>query len=130
MFAALPNTPETPEDEDPREAADGRIAGVGAIIQNNPALQEALKLRGARYQEDLAAILTDRVPAYLGSVAARAIAAFILTTVGAMIGEATQLRGAGRSPAQIAETLTDTVGRALDILDSGIGGASSPMSSS
>lgn len=62
------------------------------------------------YQEDLAAILTDRMPAHLGPVAARAIAAFILTTVGATISEATRLRGAGQSPAQIAGTLTDTVG--------------------
>jgi hypothetical protein len=61
------------------------------------------------------------VPAHLGAVAARAVAAFILTTVAAMIDETTRLWGAGRSPEQIAATLTDTVGRALDILDTGIG---------
>jgi hypothetical protein len=68
-----------------------------------------------RSQEDLAAILPDRVPAHLGTVAARAAAA-ILTTVTAMIDEATRLWGAGQPPEQIAATLTDTVGRALNIL--------------
>jgi len=126
MFADLPETPEVPDGGDPREAADERIAGVGSIIENSPALQDALKLRGGRYQEELAAILTDRVPAHLGPVAARAIAAFILTTVGAMISEATQLRGAGQSPAQIAPILTDAVGKALDILDTGIGDVAGP----
>jgi hypothetical protein len=83
-------------------------------------VQDALRLRGSRYQEDLTAILSDRVPAHLGAVAARAIAAFIVTTVAAMIDEAKRLLGAGQSPEQIAATLTDTVGRALDILHTGI----------
>jgi AcrR family transcriptional regulator len=121
LFAHLPETPEAPDGGDRRTAADRRLAGVGAIIMNSPALQDALRRRGTRYQEDLAAILADRVPTQLGPVAARAIAAFILTTVTAMIDEATRLRGAGQSAEQITATLTDTVGRALDILDTGIG---------
>ncbi len=126
MFAGLSEVPEAPEHEDPRTAADERLAGVGAIIQNSPALLDALRLRGSRYQDDLAAILSDRVPAHLGPVAARALAAFIMTTVTAMINEATRLRGEGRTPEQIIATLTATVGRALDILDSGLGGATAP----
>ncbi|WP_030915663.1 hypothetical protein [Streptosporangium amethystogenes] len=126
MLAGLSEVPEAPDHEDPRTAVDERLAGVGAIIRNSPALLDALQLRGSRYQEDLAAILSDRVPAHLGPVAARAIAAFILTTVTAMINEATRLRSEGRTPEQIAVTLTDTVGRALDILDSGIGAATAP----
>ncbi|MGW4644037.1 TetR/AcrR family transcriptional regulator [Sphaerisporangium sp. NPDC004334] len=126
MFAHLPPLPEAPHGDDPRAAADDRLAGVFAIIQNSPTLQDALRLRGARYQEDLAAILSDRVPAHLGPVAARAIAAYILTTVGAMIEEATRLRGAGASPERIAATLTDTVGRALDILHTGLGDPARP----
>jgi hypothetical protein len=46
-----------------------------------------------------------------------------------MIDEATRLRGAGQPPKQIAATLTDTVGRALDILETGIaniGGSAAP----
>jgi AcrR family transcriptional regulator len=121
LFVHLSEVPEAADGGDPRTAVDDRLAGVGTIIQNSPALQDALRLRGARYQEDLAAILCDRVPARLGAVAARAIAAFILTTVTAMIDEATRLRGAGQPPEQIAATLTDTVGRALDILHTGIG---------
>jgi AcrR family transcriptional regulator len=129
LFAHLSNVPQAPDGEDPRTALDDRLAGVGTIIHNSRALQDALRLRGSRYQEDLAAILSDRVPADLGAVAARAIAAFILTTVAAMIDEATRLRGAGQSPQQIAATLTDTVGRALDILHTGIaniGGSAGP----
>ncbi|MEU0520378.1 hypothetical protein [Streptosporangium sp. NPDC006007] len=38
-----------------------------------------------------------------------------------MIAEATRLRDEGRSPEQITAPLTGTVGRALDILDTGIG---------
>ncbi|MGW4476527.1 TetR/AcrR family transcriptional regulator [Nonomuraea sp. NPDC004354] len=121
LFAHLPELPQAPDGGDPRTAVDDRLAGVVTIIQNSPALQDALRLRGTRYQEDLAAILSDRVPAHLGAVAARAIAAFVLTTVSAMVEEAARLRGAGRSPEQIVATLTDTVGRALDILDTGIG---------
>ncbi len=122
LFAHLPEVPEAPDGgDDPRTAGDDRLAGVGSIIQNSRALQDALRLRGTRYQEDLAAILSDRVPANLGAVAARAIAAFILTTVAAMIDEATRLRDAGQSPEQITAALTDTVGRALDILHTGIG---------
>ena len=126
MFAALSEIPEAPAGEDPRTAVDERLAGVGAIIQNSPALLDALRLRGSRYQDDLAAILSDRVPAHLGAVAARAIAAFILTTVTAMINEATRLRAEGQTSEQIAATLSDTVGRALDILDTGIGGVAAP----
>ncbi|HEX7144195.1 MAG TPA: helix-turn-helix domain-containing protein [Gaiellaceae bacterium] len=121
LFAHLSEVPEAPDGKDPRTAVDGRLAGVGTIIQNSPGLQDALRLRGTRYQENLAAILSDRVPAHLGAVAARAIAAFILSTVAAMIDEATRLRGAGQSSEQIAATLTDTVGQALDILHTGIG---------
>lgn len=129
LFARLPEVPEAPNGGDPRTAVDDRLAGVGTIIQNSPALQDALRLRGTHYQEDLAAILSDRVPAHLGTIAARAIAAFILTTVAAMIDEVTRLRGAGQSPEQIAAILTDTVARALDILDTGIaniGGSAAP----
>jgi hypothetical protein len=93
---------------------------------NSPALQDALRRRGTHYQENLAAILADRVPADLGPVAARALAAFILTTVGAMIEEATRLRAAGRPAEQITATLTDTVGRALTILDTGLGSLGAP----
>lgn len=114
MFSSLP---EAPSHEDPR------TAGVLTIIQNSPTLVDALRLRGSRYQDDLAAILSDRVPASLGPVAARALAAFILTTVTAMIGETVRLQAAGQTPDQIAATLTDTVGRALNILDSGLMGA-------
>ncbi|MEV8633605.1 TetR/AcrR family transcriptional regulator [Streptosporangium sp. NPDC051023] len=121
LFAHLPEMPEAPDGGDPRTVADDRLAGVFTVIQNSPALQDALRLRGSRYQEDLAAILSDRVPAHLGPVAARAIAAFILTTVTAMIDEAARLRAAGRSPEQIIAALTETVGRALDILHTGIG---------
>jgi AcrR family transcriptional regulator len=121
LFAHLSEVPEAPDGGDPRTAVDDRLAGIGTVIQNSPALQDALRRRGTRYQEDLAAILSGRVPAHLGAVAARAIAAFILTTVAAMIDEATRLRGAGQSPEQIAATLTDAVGRALDILHTGIG---------
>ena len=85
-----------------------------------------MRLRGSRYQDDLAAILSDRVPAHLGAVAARAIAAFILTTVTAMINEATRLRAEGRTAEQITATLSDTVGRALDILDTGISAVATP----
>jgi AcrR family transcriptional regulator len=120
LFAHLSQVPEAPDGGDPRTALDDRLAGVGAIIHNSPALQDALRRRGTRYQEDLAAILSDRVPANLGAVAARAIAAFILTTVTTMIEEATRLRSARQSPEQIAATLSDTVGRALDILHTGI----------
>jgi AcrR family transcriptional regulator len=130
MFAHLPQTPEGPAGADPRTAADPRLANVGAIIMNSPALRDALRRRGTRYQEDLAAILSDRVPARLGPVAARAIAAFILTTVAAMIGEAMQLRAAGQSAEQVTATLTDTVGRALDVLDSGIGSIDGSAASS
>ncbi|GAB2812949.1 hypothetical protein GCM10027176_16740 [Actinoallomurus bryophytorum] len=126
LFAHLPETPETPGGRERRTAGDGRLAGVMTIIQNSPTLQDALRLRGARYQDDLAAILSDRVPAYLGPVAARAIAAFILTTVTAMIAEATRLRGTGLPAEQITATLNDTVGRALEILDTGIGNTGSP----
>jgi AcrR family transcriptional regulator len=120
MFAHLPETPA--DGGDPRTAADPRLAGVGALVMSSPGLQDALRRRGARYQEDLAAILSDRVPAELGPVAARAVAAFILTTVGAMVEEATRMRAAGRSAEQVTATLRDTVGRALDALDTGIGG--------
>lgn len=72
------------------------------------------------YQEDLAAILTDRMPAHLGPVAARAIAAFILTTVGATISEATRLRGAAHRPRR-SPAPSPTPSGALDILDTGIG---------
>ena len=123
MFAKLP---EAPHGEDPRTGADERLAGIGAIIQNSPTLLDALRLRGSRYQDDLAAILSDRVPAHLGAVAARAIAAFILTTVTAMINEATRLRAEGQPSEQITAILTDTVGRALDILDTGIGAMATP----
>jgi AcrR family transcriptional regulator len=130
LFAHLPEMPDAPAGEDPRTALDDRLAGIGTIIQNSRALQDSLRLRGTRYQEELAAILSDRVPAHLGAVAARAIAAFILTTVAAMIDEATRLRAAGQSPQQIAATLNDTVGRALDILHTGIaniGGSPAPF---
>src|SRR6266511_982722 len=121
LFAHLPQTSQAPDGRDRRTAADRRLAGVVTIIQNSPALQDALRRRGTRYQEDLAAILSDRVPAQLGPVAARAIAAFVLTIVTAMIDETTRLRAAGQSPEQINATLAGTVGRALDILHTGIG---------
>jgi AcrR family transcriptional regulator len=121
VFDHMSEMSEAPHGGDPRTAVDDRLGGIRTIIQNSPALQNAVRLRGARYQENLATILSDRMPAHLGAVAARAIAAFILTTVAAMIDEATRLRGAGQSPKQIAATLTDTIGRALDILQSGIG---------
>ncbi|GAA3069781.1 TetR/AcrR family transcriptional regulator [Streptosporangium carneum] len=130
LFTDLPELPETPDHEDPRAAVDERLVGVFAVIQNSPTLQDALRLRGARYQEDLAAILADRVPVHLGPVAARAIAAFILTTVTAMIEEATRLRGAGRSPEQITADLTDRLGRALDVLHTGIGSVGGRATSS
>ncbi|MFI6317037.1 TetR family transcriptional regulator [Nonomuraea sp. NPDC050556] len=126
MFAGLSELPDEPQHEDPRIGADERMAGIAAIIQNSPALVDALQLRGGRYQEELAAILADRVPAQLGPVAARAISAFILTTVTAMINEAMRLRGEGRTPQEIADTLVDTVGRALDVLDAGMGPAAEP----
>ncbi|MEU8269128.1 TetR family transcriptional regulator [Sphaerisporangium sp. NPDC049002] len=125
MLAGLAEVPEAPEHEDPRTAADERLAGVAAVIQNSPALLDALRLRGSRYQDDLAAILSDRVPAHLGAVAARALAAFIMTTVSAMINEATRLRSEGQPPDQITATLSETVSRALDILDTGLEGAAS-----
>ncbi|MEV7011206.1 helix-turn-helix domain-containing protein [Streptosporangium sp. NPDC051022] len=121
LFAHLPETPEAPDGGDPRTAGDERLASVFTVIQNSPALQDALRLRGSRYQDDLAAILSDRVPAHLGPVAARAIAAFILTTVTAMIAEAARLQSEGRLPEQITAALNGTVGRALDILHTGIG---------
>ena len=58
-----------PAEGDPRTAGDDRLAGIGEIIRNSPTLQDALRLRGSRYQEELAAILADRVPARLGPVA-------------------------------------------------------------
>ncbi|KAA9166493.1 TetR/AcrR family transcriptional regulator [Amycolatopsis acidicola] len=121
MFAGVPAAPEG--GGDPRAEADPRIANVGAIIMNSPALQDALRRRGGRYQEELAAILADRVPAHLGVVGARAVAAFVLTTVTAMVEEAGRLMAAGQSGEQVAEALTGTVGRALDILETGIGGS-------
>jgi Transcriptional regulator len=110
-----------PAEGDPRTAGDDRLAGIGEIIRNSPTLQDALRLRGSRYQEELAAILADRVPARLGPVAARALAAYILTTVTSMINEAERLRSEGRTPQEIADTLTDEIGRALDFLEHGIG---------
>jgi AcrR family transcriptional regulator len=123
MFAGIAEVPEADPGQDPRTTADERLARVGAVIQSSPALLDALKLRGGRYQDDLAAILADRVPAELGVVAARAVAAYILTTVTAMINEAGRLRADGRPPQEVATTLTDTVGRAFDVLESGIGPA-------
>ena len=68
--------------------------------ENSPTPLDALRPRGSRYREDPAAFPSDRVPAHLGAVAARAIAAFIPITVTAMTAEATRLREAGRSPEQ------------------------------
>lgn len=121
LFARLPDAPDVPEGEDPRTAGDERLADVVPVIQASPALQDALRRRGARYQEDLAAILADRVPARLGPVAVRAIAAYVLATVSGMIDEAGRLRSEGQAPEQIVATLTDTVGRAVSFLDTGIG---------
>ena len=139
MFAKLPETPKAPQSGggraagDPRApqgggraGGDPRLARVGTIIMKSPALQDALRRRGSRYQEDLAAILSDRVPARLGPVAARALAAFILTTVTAMIEEAMRLRAGGQSAEQVTAALTETVGRALDILETGLGGSETP----
>ncbi|MEU7830828.1 MULTISPECIES: helix-turn-helix domain-containing protein [unclassified Nonomuraea] len=146
MFAKLPETPKAPQGGggraagpqgggraagDPqggggRAGGDPRLARVGAIIMKSPSIQDALRRRGSRYQEDLAAILSDRVPARLGPVAARALAAFILTTVTAMVEEAMRLRAEGQPAEQITAALTETVGRALDILDTGLGGSETP----
>lgn len=116
LFAALPEVSESGG----RAAGDDRMAAVFAIIQRSPALLDALRRRGGRYQEDLAAILVDRVPASLGPVAARATAAYIMTTVSAMIEEANRMRGEGKSPQEISAALTDAVGRALAILRNGM----------
>ncbi|MEV6153086.1 helix-turn-helix domain-containing protein [Nonomuraea sp. NPDC052129] len=147
MFAKLPEAPKAPQGGGERAAAgpqgggraavdpqggggraggDPRLARVGAIIMKSPSIQDALRRRGSRYQEDLAAILSDRVPARLGPVAARALAAFILTTVTAMVEEAMRLRAGGQPAEQIAAALTETAGRALDILDTGLGGPEKP----
>ncbi|MEV1241788.1 TetR/AcrR family transcriptional regulator [Nonomuraea sp. NPDC050022] len=146
MFAKLPETPKAPQGGggraagpqgggraagDPqvgggRAGGDPRLALLGAIIMKSPSIQDALRRRGSRYQEDLAAILSDRVPARLGPVAARALAAFILTTVTAMVEEAMRLRAGGQPAEQITAALTETAGRALDILDTGLGGAETP----
>ncbi|WP_433516171.1 TetR/AcrR family transcriptional regulator [Nonomuraea sp. CA-143628] len=142
MFAKLPETPKAPEGGGGRAAGpqgggraaaapqgggraggDPRLALLGAIIMKSPSIQDALRRRGSRYQEDLAAILSDRVPARLGPVAARALAAFILTTVTAMVEEAMRLRAGGQPAEQITAALTETVGRALDILDTGLSGS-------
>jgi AcrR family transcriptional regulator len=120
MFAGLADVPAASGAADPRVGADERLARVGAVIQNSPALVDALRRRGGRYQDDLAALLADRVPAHLGVVAARATAAFILTTLTAMIAEAGRLQAEGRGPQEVAAALAENVGRAFEVLESGL----------
>lgn len=72
MLAGLTELPDVEAGEDPRTAGDRRLTDVSAIIANSPALMDALRLRGSRYRDELAAILEDRVPAELGPIAARA----------------------------------------------------------
>lgn len=136
MFAHLPEAPQGAAGGDPRLAGgdprlagDDRLAGVATIIQNSPALRDALRLRGARHQENLASILSDRVPADLGAVAARGVAAFILTAVATMIEEAGPLMAEGRSPEQVSASLTAMTDWVLNTLRTAVGEpAGSPSS--
>src|SRR6266545_3560414 len=99
------------------EAAD---VAKQTVVNHFPAKEDLLLAWHRPVEADLIEMI-DQLPAQLRPVAARAIAAVVLTIVTAMIDETTRLRAAGQSPEQINATLTGTVGRALDILHTGIG---------
>jgi AcrR family transcriptional regulator len=108
---------------DPPPAPDSpgqRGAEVGAVIMNSPTLQDALRRRGTRYQQDLADILESRPDTPTGPVATRALAAYLLTTVAALVEETIRLRGTGRPAEQVTATLTEATEDAVRLLEHGL----------